>query len=87
VWNVLAEKAQPPADAAELACLLEPDLGEITRVDLVPRDLAAPLFTVRVLARDGIPLWFGRTDLPVEKPALRDLAPKQIRCRWLHPMG
>jgi len=87
-WDAVSTASLPELDASTLGSILERHLGEITLLDLTcPEARAAGLHVVRAIARDGVPLWFGLADLPLEKPILRDLAEDRLRCRWIHPMG
>ncbi len=65
------------------------ELGEITAVDVTaPETSEYGLSVVKIITMKGIPLWFGKTDLPLEKPVIKNniglLRKKNLR---IHPLG
>jgi thiazole/oxazole-forming peptide maturase SagD family component len=69
--------------------ILSHELGEITAIDITsPETMASGLYVIKIISEKGLPLWFGHTDLPLEKKIIKENQ-SQLRKRnmHIHPLG
>jgi len=91
-WQDIPDIQKSYPDNIALKFLLKlsyKELGEITAFDITaPETAEYGLSVIKVIAEKGLPIWFGNTDLPLEKDIIKNSKGNLRKIfREIHPMG